>query len=138
MRHLLCLLFAIALAMPALAQNEPSEPSSAPDAMPKELMPSLTPPPRFLARDLTASCEAADGSARQLGCLRYLQGVTAMYDLIAAEGKDPGWFCTPRDAPSNMLRQQYLGWASENADQMNLDAIQAVRLALTDAFPCQE
>ena len=61
-----------------------------------------------------------------------------MYNLAAAEGKDPGWFCTPRDAPAEMLRQQFLSWTQDNADQMGVEAIQALRLALADAFPCQE
>ncbi|WP_341704951.1 Rap1a/Tai family immunity protein [Ferrovibrio sp.] len=100
---------------------------------------ALQPPPKFLARDLLAGCEAADGTARQTGCLRYLLGAAAMYELaVGAGGKELGWFCTPRDAPAALLRQQYVAWAKDNADQMTLEAIQAVRLALADAFPCQE
>jgi hypothetical protein len=96
------------------------------------------PPPRFLARDLTGLCEAADNSTRQTGCLRYLQGAVAMYEAIVNDGKELVWFCAPREAPASLLRQQYLEWAKENPDQAAADAIQAVKLALTDAFPCAE
>lgn len=128
MRHLITLL-ATLLALPALAQ--------APSAQPP-LPAANTPPPRFLAKDLTGLCEAADGSARQTGCLRYLQGTVAMYELMVSEGKELTWFCAPREAPASLLRQQYVEWAREHPDQAGLDAIQAVKLALSDAFPCQE
>lgn len=126
MRYLVILIMVLA-AMPALAQA-PATPSGA-----------NTPPPRFLAKDMTTLCEAADNSTRQTGCLRYLQGAVAMYELMAGEGgKELTWFCAPREAPAALLRQQYLDWAKENPDQAGLDAIQAVKLALSDAFPCQE
>lgn len=97
----------------------------------------LAPPPKFLARDLQGLCDGAEGSQRLAGCLRYLQASVAMYELIIADGKELTWFCAPREAPAALLRQQYVEWARENADQMGLEAIQAVRVALTDAFPCQ-
>lgn len=116
-------------ALPALAQapQQPAGQSPATDA-----------PPRFLASDMTALCEAADNSARQIACLRYLQGAVAMYEIMVTEGKELTWFCAPREAPASLLRQQYLDWARENPDQAGADAIQAVKAALTDAFPCQE
>lgn len=117
------------LALPALAQAPAAQP-----AMPA----ANTPPPRFLARDLTGLCEAAENSMRQTGCLRYLQGAVAMYELTVTEGKELTWFCAPREAPAALLRQQYLEWAKENPDQAGTEAIQAVKLALSDAFPCQE
>lgn len=118
------LLLAVFLtASPLLAQTAPS---------------GITPPPKFLAKDLLAFCEANEGSARLVGCQRYLLGAVAMYELIVADGKEMTWFCAPREAPAALLRQQYVEWAKENADQMELDAIQAVRIALSDAFPCQE
>jgi len=128
MRYLAVLIL-MALALPALAQTPAAQP-----AMPA----ANTPPPPFLARDLNALCEAADGSARQTGCLRYLQGAVAMYEIMANEGKELTWFCAPREAPAALLRQQYLDWARETPDQAGIDAIQAVKLALSDAFPCQE
>ena len=128
MRHLI-LLMTMLLASPALAQA-PAGQSSMPAAN--------TPPPRFLAKDLTGLCEAADNSARQTGCLRYLQGAVAMYEIMVSEGKELTWFCTPREAPAAQLRQQYLEWTKENPDQAGVEAIQAVKLALSDAFPCQE
>lgn len=128
MRHLIFLAIMF-FAAPVLAQAPTGQP-----AMPA----ANTPPPRFLARDLTGLCEAADNSARQTGCLRYLQGAVAMYELTITEGKELIWFCAPREAPAALLRQQYLDWARENPDQAGVDAIQAVKLALSDAFPCQE
>lgn len=101
------------------------------------MSPSLAPPPRFLGKDLAALCEGAEGSARLSGCLRYLQGAVAMYELSVGEAKDLSLFCAPREAPGSLLRQQYMEWVRENADQMGQDAIQTVRLALADAFPCQ-
>lgn len=98
---------------------------------------SLAPPPRFLGKDLAALCEGAEGSTRLTGCLRYLQGAVAMYELSVGEAKDLSLFCAPREAPSSVLRQQYMEWVKENSDQMAQDAIQTVRLALSDAFPCQ-
>jgi hypothetical protein len=98
---------------------------------------SLTPPPKFFARDLLALCEGAEGSPRLAGCLRYLQASVAMYEMAVAE-KELTWFCAPREAPAVLLRQQFVEWAKENGDQMGQEAIQAVRLAMTDAFPCQE
>jgi hypothetical protein len=98
---------------------------------------SLAPPPKFLARDLQALCDGAEGSARLAGCLRYLQAAVAMYELAVAE-KELTWFCAPREAPATLLRQQFVEWAKENGDQMGQEAIQAVRLAMADAFPCQE
>mgnify|MGYP001327150288 FL=1 len=98
----------------------------------------LTPPPRFLAKDLAASCESGEGSPLLAGCQRYLQGAVAMYELIVADGKELTWFCAPHEAPAGLLQQQYVEWARDNADQMELDAMQAVRMALADAFPCQE
>jgi hypothetical protein len=98
---------------------------------------ALTPPPRFLGKDLAALCEGAEGSARMAGCLRYLQGAVAMYELSVGEAKDLSLFCAPREAAPALLRQQYMEWVKENADQMGLEAVQTVRLALTDAFPCQ-
>jgi hypothetical protein len=129
---LLTLSLFLAVSAGALAQaaNNAADSSGMPAA--------LAPPPKFLGKDLLAACQAADGSPSLRGCLRYLQGAAAMYNLAAAEGKDPGWFCTPRDAPAEMLRQQFLSWAQDNADQMAQDAIQVLRLALADAFPCQE
>jgi hypothetical protein len=126
----MALLF-FAVSMPLQAQTAAP---SADSGMPA----GLAPPPKFMGKDLLAACQAADGSQQQRGCLRYLQGAAAMYNLAATEGKDPGWFCTPRDAPAEMLRQQFLDWAQDNADQMGLEAIQVLRLALADAFPCQE
>lgn len=99
---------------------------------------SLAPPPKFLARDLQALCDGAEGSARLTGCLRYLQASVAMYEMAVAESKDLAWFCAPREAPATLLRQQFVEWAKENGDQLGQEAIQAVRQAMTDAFPCQE
>jgi hypothetical protein len=128
MRHFIVLMIAV-FSLPALAQTPAPQP-----AMPA----ANTPPPRFFARDLTGICEAADSSARQTGCLRYLQGAVAMYELMVTEGKELTWFCAPREAPASLLRQQYLDWAKENPDQAGTDAIHAVKLAMSDAFPCQE
>jgi len=99
---------------------------------------SLAPPPKFLGRDLQALCDGAEGSPRMAGCLRYLQASVAMYELIIADGKEITWFCAPREAPAALLRQQFVEWARENGDQLGQEAIQAVRQAMTDAFPCQE
>ena len=132
MRLLICLaLLMTALPVAAFAQQPARQgAASMPDA--------LAPPPRFLARDLAAICEAADGTVRQTGCLRYLQGAVAMYDLAVGEGQELTWFCAPREAPAGLLRQQFSEWARENADQGELDASHAVRMALADGFPCQE
>lgn len=116
---------ALAVTLPALAQQP------APQAA------ALQPPPRFLAKDLQALCDGAEGSARLAGCLRYLQGAVAIYELAVAEGKDLTWFCAPREAPPAMLRQQFVEWARDNADQMGSEAVQAVKQALADAYPCQ-
>lgn len=124
---ILALALALAFAFSASAQQQGPAPTPA----------ALQPPPRFLAKDLQVLCEGADGSARLAGCLRYLQGAVALYELAVAEGKDLTWFCAPREAPASMLRQQFVEWARDNADQMNSDAIQAVKLALADAYPCQ-
>lgn len=129
MMRRLIILMAMCLASPAVAQAPAGQPS---------MPPANTPPPRFLAKDLTLLCEAADNSARQTGCLRYLQGAVAMYEIMVSEGKELTWFCAPREAPAALLRQQYLDWAKETPDQAGIEAIQAVKLALTDAFPCQE
>lgn len=99
---------------------------------------TLAPPPKFLARDLQALCDGGEGSARLAGCLRYLQASVAMYEMAVAESKDLAWFCAPREAPATVLRQQFVDWAKENGDQLGQEAIQAVRAAMTDAFPCQE
>lgn len=122
---------AVAFAFSASAQQQ------APAQTPAQTPAALQPPPRFLAKDLQALCEGADGSTRLAGCLRYLQGAVALYELAVADGKDLTWFCAPREAPASMLRQQFVEWARDNADQMGSDAIQAVRLALADAYPCQ-
>ncbi|MEK9968423.1 MAG: Rap1a/Tai family immunity protein [Ferrovibrio sp.] len=98
---------------------------------------NLAPPPKFLGRDLLALCEGPEGGARLAGCQRYLQAAVAMYELIIAEGKELTLFCAPREAPPVLLRQQFVEWAKDNADQMAQDAIQTVRQALADAFPCQ-
>jgi hypothetical protein len=98
---------------------------------------NLAPPPKFLGRDLQALCDGAEGSVRLAGCLRYLQASVAMYELAVTE-KELAWFCAPREAPAAMLRQQFVEWAKENGDQLGQDAIQTVRLAMTDAYPCQE
>jgi hypothetical protein len=71
---------------------------------------SLAPPPKFLA----------------------------MYELAVTESKDLAWFCAPREAPATLLRQQFVEWAKDNGDQLEQEAIVAVRQAMTDAFPCQE
>lgn len=98
---------------------------------------SLAPPPRFLGKDLVGLCEGPEGSSRQAGCLRYLQAAVSMYELAVTEAKDLVWFCAPREAPATMLRQPYLDWARDHADLLGQDAMATVRLALTDAFPCQ-
>jgi hypothetical protein len=97
----------------------------------------LAPPPKFFAKDLQALCDGAEGSARLAGCLRYMQAAVAMYEQVVAEAKDVTWFCAPREAPASLLRTQFVEWAKENPDQMGQEAIQAVRQALADAFPCQ-
>ena len=130
MMRLVAALAVALIALPAAAQV-PQQPAS-------QLPAANTPPPRFLAKDMTALCEAADNSPRQTACLRYLQGAVAMYEIMAADGKDITWFCPPREAPAGLFRQQYLEWIRENPDQGGLDAIQAVKAALSDAFPCQE
>lgn len=99
---------------------------------------ALQPPPPFLGRDLLALCQGAEGSPQRAGCLRYLQAAVAMYEAMVGEGKEISWFCAPREAPAANLRQQFMEFGADNADDMNQDAIKAVRLALTDAFPCQE
>lgn len=97
---------------------------------------SLQPPPRFLGKDLAGLCDGPENSARLAGCLRYLQGAVAMYELTVTEAKELSLFCAPREAPAALLRQQYVEWAKENGDQLNHDAILTVKLALADAFPC--
>lgn len=99
---------------------------------------SLAPPPKFLARDLQDLCDGAEDSPRLAGCLRYLQASVAMYEMAVTESKDLAWFCAPREAPSTLLRRQFVEWAKDNGDQLEQDAIVAVRQAMTDAFPCQE
>ncbi len=99
---------------------------------------NLAPPPKFFGLDLQALCDGAEGSARLAGCLRYLQASVAMYELMVSDGKEITWFCAPREAPATLLRQQFVEWAKENGDQLGQEAIQTVRLAMTDAFPCQE
>lgn len=96
------------------------------------------PAPAFLGKDLATLCEANDGSAAQTGCLRFLQGALAMYELAVNEGKELTWFCAPREAPAGLLRRQFLEYAAENADAMKEDAIKTVRAAFTEAFSCQE
>jgi hypothetical protein len=115
--------FAFLIALPVLAQPAP-------------MSSSLQPPPRFLGKDLAGLCEGPENSARLAGCLRYLQGAVAMYELSVAETKDLSLFCAPREAPASVLRQQYVEWVKENADQLNQEAILTVKLALADAFPC--
>lgn len=104
---------------------------------PVGMPPGLQPPPRFLAKDLVGLCEGPENSVRLAGCLRYLQGAVAMYELVVGEAKELSLFCAPREAPSVLLRQQYVEWAKDNADQLNQEAILAVKLAMADAFPCQ-
>jgi hypothetical protein len=124
--RVLLLLLAFLAAGPALAQSSSTQ------------MPAgMVPPPRFLAKDLLGLCEGPENSARLAGCLRYLQGAVAMYELAVGEAKDFSLFCAPREAPPGQLRSQYVDWAKENADQLGQDAIQAVKLAMVDAFPCQ-
>lgn len=125
------LLIAVLATGPALVQTSLAQ--SSPAQMPA----GLAPPPRFLAKDLLALCEGPDNSARLAGCLRYLQGAVAMYELTVAEAKDLSLFCAPREAPATLLRTQYVEWARDNADQLGQDAILALKLAMTDAFPCQ-
>ncbi|MEL3891877.1 Rap1a/Tai family immunity protein [Ferrovibrio sp. MS7] len=99
---------------------------------------ALQPPPPFLGKDLLALCQAPDASPQRNGCLRYLQAAVAMYEALVGEGKEISWFCAPREAPAATLRQQFVEYGAENADDMAQDAIKAVRMALSDAFPCQE
>ncbi|WP_374631010.1 Rap1a/Tai family immunity protein [Ferrovibrio sp.] len=119
------IIFAMLLLFPAIAMAQ---------------MPSaLQPPPPFLGRDLAGLCREADGSAGQTGCLRYLQAAVAMYELVLTEGRDNAWFCAPRDVPPATLRKQFLEFVGEATDQeLGKEAIQLVRQAFTDAFPCQE
>jgi len=128
MRHIPTVaLLAVLLAPAAFAQPAPNlNPTG-----------NLAPPPKFLAKDLQGLCDGAEGSPRLAGCLRYMQGTVAMYELVATENKELTWFCAPREAPPALLRQQFVEWAKDNPDQMGQEAIQAVRLALADAFPCQ-
>ncbi|MBP6819441.1 MAG: hypothetical protein KBC46_09075 [Ferrovibrio sp.] len=99
---------------------------------------ALQPPPPFLGKDLLALCQAPDASPQRSGCLRYLQAAVAMYEALVGEGKEISWFCAPREAPAATLRQQFVEYGADNADDMAQDAIKAVRMALSDAFPCQE
>jgi hypothetical protein len=99
---------------------------------------ALQPPPPFLGKELLGLCQAAEGSAQRSGCLRYLQAAVAMYEALVGEGKEISWFCAPREAPATLLRQQFVAYAVENTEDMAQDAIKAVRIAFTDAFPCQE
>ncbi|HLT76675.1 MAG TPA: Rap1a/Tai family immunity protein [Ferrovibrio sp.] len=122
----------------ALALFATSAAAQTPGQYDAQLPAANVPPPPFLTRDMTALCEAADSSPEQIACLRYLQGAVAMYELTVAEGTELTWFCAPREAPGSLLRQQFLNWAADNPDQADTDAIQAVRAALSDAFPCQE
>lgn len=105
-------------------------------AQPAPMSSSLQPPPRFLGKDLAALCDGPENSARLAGCLRYLQGAVAMYELTVGEAKELNLFCAPREAPASLLRQQYAEWAKENGDQLTQDAILTVKQALADAFPC--
>ncbi len=100
---------------------------------------ALQPPPPFLGRDLAGLCREADGSSGQTGCLRYLQAAVAMYEMVLTEGRDNAWFCAPRDVPSATLRKQFLDFAGEaTEEELGRQAIQLVRQAFTEAFPCQE
>ncbi len=100
---------------------------------------ALQPPPPFLGRDLAGLCREADGSAGQAGCLRYLQAAVAMYELVLAEGRENAWFCAPRDVPPATLRKQFLDFAADaTPEELGKDAIQTLRQAFGEAFPCQE
>lgn len=127
MRVLLSLLVLLA-AVPAMTQMA--------SAQPAPMSPNLQPPPRFLGKDLAGLCEGPENSTRLAGCLRYLLGAVQMYELSVGEAKELNLFCAPREAPASLLRQQYVEWVKENADQLNQDAILTVKLALADAFPC--
>lgn len=138
MMRLLLPILIVALSLAVLPPPQVAAQTAQSQGAAQELPPELAPPPPFLARDLAAMCRAAEGSAQQSGCRRYLQAALTMYELIVAEGTELTWFCAPREAPAGLLRRQYLDWVTENGEQMELDAIRAVRLALADAFPCQE
>ncbi len=127
MRRFFLMLALLCLSNAALAQTPGAQ-------MPN----ALQPPPPFLGRDLLALCQGAEGSPQRAGCLRYLQAAVAMYEAMVGEGKEISWFCAPREAPAASLRQQFMEYGADNVEDMNQDAIKAVRLALTDAFPCQE
>jgi hypothetical protein len=61
----------------------------------------------------------------------------ALHDMAAKLDNDPD-LCLPEEYDPEQLREAFVAWAKDNPDQLDQSALEAVRAAMTDAFPCEE
>jgi hypothetical protein len=60
-----------------------------------------------------------------------------LHDMAAKLDNDPE-LCLPEEYDPEQLREAFIAWAKDNPDQLEQSALEAVRAAMTDAFPCEE
>ena len=62
---------------------------------------------------------------------------STLHDMAAKLDNDPD-LCLPEEYDPEQLREAFIAWAKDNPDQLDQSALEAVRAAMTDAFPCEE
>jgi len=94
-----------------------------------------------LAFGLVASAAAQSLTGKQLLAQCQANAPTActstLHDYAAKLDNDPD-LCLPEEYDPEQLREAYVAWAKDNLDQLDQSALETVRAALKDAFPCEE
>jgi hypothetical protein len=78
-------------------------------------------------KQLLAQCQAPTPTA----C------TAVLHDFAAKLDNDPD-LCLPEEYDPEQLREAFVAWAKDNPDQLEQAALEAVRAAMKDAFPCEE
>lgn len=82
--------------------------------------------------------ECKPGAGRDvMYCLGRIVGIIDGFELAAATGADPRFFCRPSSATNGQALDVVVGWLERNADKRDAYIPQLVVLALHDAWPCE-
>lgn len=127
-----------AIAQTSVAQATGAPPTSAPGAGPSENTFRVT-----TTGELARLCEATPNEINGVAALHFCHGFAVgayqYYQIVsAAEGKWP-LVCAPNPPPSrNEVVADFVAWAKQNPQQMNLPPVEGLFRYLAQKFPCRK
>ena len=122
----------------AIAQTSAAPPTSAPGTGPSENTFQVT-----TTGELARLCEATPNEVNGVAALHFCHGFAVgayqYYQIVsAAEGKWP-LVCAPNPPPSrNEVVADFVAWAKQNPQQMNLPPVEGLFRYLAQKFPCRK